>query len=336
MDVYIRKDLQNEVEQIWIDLFSDAYMNYVILGVHMRGTDKAAHRKRINGDVYLEYMVQFIKYFKDKGRIFIATDDERLLKYVRNNWDKYIDSSVYEFDNIVKCQRNIIRSNTNQAIFNMKNVNKYEIGKQVLFDILLLAKCQWFLHSASTVSESVIYNNINLHDNSIHLEYDENRQIPFWYKPPTNDNSKTVDKSMDSINYKNSKTWDILKPYKCFILHKYHEIKNSSFLLNQIKLAKTQTMNDDDRCYYFVLFWIDNPMYSDAQKKDIKTLNDVLNINTKNHLFIIDYQNTGETFPNFYNFMANNRQYDWLQSMLYSYLYIFHSLFNEYIHIILK
>ena len=173
----LRKELKDEVDNIWVELFGEDHNKYFILGVQMRGTDKGAWRRGVSADEYMEYIVKFMRYYKHRGKIFIATDDQRLYNSIKNDWR--VDG--WSFDDVVRSQTNIARSNNDIAIFEM-NVNKYITGKECLFDVLLLAKCRWFIHSASQVAESVFYNNIQLHNHSIHLEYTQNRQIPFWAK----------------------------------------------------------------------------------------------------------------------------------------------------------
>ena len=167
-----KKNIINNVNKLWIKYFgNNSLFKYKILGVHMRGTDKGGHRRKVNANEYMDYMNKFMKYYGyNKTRFFIATDDINYLLFIKNN-----------FNGIWYAQNNIIRSSTKTAIFNLKNISKYEIGKEVIIDILLLSKCDWFIHSASAVSESVFYNNINLHNKSVHLEYIKSRQNPIWY-----------------------------------------------------------------------------------------------------------------------------------------------------------
>ena len=51
-----------------------------------------------------------------------------------------------------------------------------------LLDALLLSKCDFLLHSASGVAEFAIYwsDNMRLHSNSVHLQYEYQRQVPPW------------------------------------------------------------------------------------------------------------------------------------------------------------
>ena len=66
-----------------------------------------------------------------------------------------------------------------------------DVLQDVFFDVQLMARCDYFLHSASAVSEAVIYSNLALHEASVHLEYQHDtssnssrlRHAP-WRRPP--------------------------------------------------------------------------------------------------------------------------------------------------------
>ena len=165
------KDITDRVDEIWTKYFGDKSESskYEIMGVHMRGTDKGTNRRRVEPEEYLEYMNKFLNYYGDRARFFIATDDANYLQFMHDN-----------FTGIWYAQNEITRSDTRTPVFNLAGISKYEIGKQVITEILLLSRCDWFLHSASAVSESVFYNNIKLHNNSVHLEYIHDRQVHVW------------------------------------------------------------------------------------------------------------------------------------------------------------
>eukprot|EP01084_Bolivina_argentea_P258324 435474_1 len=181
---HVKKHIIYVRDQMWNELFTTKNNN-VVLGVHMRGTDKVqpwSIRHVIKPEQYMSYIASFIEYFGPKAKIFFATDDQNYLMFVKNNWYKYVkEYKQYSFNNVVKTQNNVTRSSNSTAVFNLNIKSKYNIGKQVLLDILLLSKCDWFIHSSSAVSEAVFYNNFKLHYHSVHIEYTENRQIPFWF-----------------------------------------------------------------------------------------------------------------------------------------------------------
>lgn len=276
----IHSDIQFNVDIFWNESLSNAY----VLGVHMRGTDKAAHRRKIKPDEYMPYVFQFIDYFgTQNARIFLATDDEQYLQLFRKQFN--INDNNYKFKDFVIMQ-NVVRSKGNVPIFKMRNMvrTKYELGIEVLMDIMLLSKCDWFLHSSSAVSEAVHYNNIQLHNHSIHMEYINNRQQPYWMREEMESN------------------------LSCFVLHKFHHLTQSA--IKQISLASEQLHG---KCFYVVLYWIDQPLpYTLKQIQDIQLLK-----KNGNELFIVDYENTNKVFPNFFQFMSDHKKYGWLQMRSY-------------------
>eukprot|EP01084_Bolivina_argentea_P065473 119345_1 len=165
-----RQEIIDQVDMIWNSFFSDG--QYEILGVQMRGTDKGGPRRRqVEPDEYIEYMSAFKKYYQDKAMFFVATDDGNYLMQVKSKFG----------NEILYTQDDVIRSNDTTPVFRFNDVSKYDIGRQVIVDILLLSRCDWFIHSSSAVAEAVFYNNIKLHNNSVHLEYIKDRQVPLWY-----------------------------------------------------------------------------------------------------------------------------------------------------------
>jgi len=167
-------------------LWNDAFGNreYKVLGVQMRGSDKVQSwsiRRTVLPQEYMPYIAAFVQYFDDKAKVFFATDDMNYYAYLQQHWSAYLDDTRYPFKDIVVTQQNVTRSANETAVFELLRVSKYEIGREVLLDILLLAKCDWFIHSASAVSEAVFYNNLALHNRSVHLEYLNKRQVPFWF-----------------------------------------------------------------------------------------------------------------------------------------------------------
>lgn len=175
--VRYRVEILNHVDALWSKYFGQEQNQHIddiiVLGVHMRGTDKAAHRRKVLPEEYLEYIHQFVHYYgAEKARIFVATDDAQYLFALKQDLEDKIKWYA---------QSEITRSDTRLPVFRMESVSKYDLGKQVISDILLLSRCDWFIHSASAVAEAVFYNNLELHHRSVHLEYVKNRQRPVWF-----------------------------------------------------------------------------------------------------------------------------------------------------------
>ena len=141
----------------------------------MRGTDKGGGRRKVPPNEYFPYMKKFLEYFPN-GKIFLATDDA--------NYFEELKKEKIPF----QAQMNVTRSGSRKAVFDMK-VNKFKIGTEILLEILLLSKCDWLLHGASSVAETAIGINLDLHNNSVHLEY-KYHQAPFWTEIRNSSNEK--------------------------------------------------------------------------------------------------------------------------------------------------
>eukprot|EP01084_Bolivina_argentea_P109054 194926_1 len=100
----------------------------------------------------MPYIVNFILYYKHLGfipKIFIATDDKNYFRYIEKYW-KYKNYLIdIKYESVIIQQHNVLRSKFRKAVFSITNTNisKYKSGKQCLLDILLLAKCDYFIHS---------------------------------------------------------------------------------------------------------------------------------------------------------------------------------------------
>ena len=268
----LKNEIIDEANTIWFEKFGIQKHKFIVLGIHMRGTDKGAHRRKIEPKEFYPYIKSFLSYFESRARFFIATDDQKYLQTLRQDWNEIvsdINNDDYNFSKVVFLQSNVVRSSTQTAVFKLTNVeSKYQLGKQALLDILLLAKCDWFIHGASTIAEAVFYNNILLHNKSVHLEYTKNRQEPFWFhKTRKQDVNVHVQKSKVSENEKFK---------NCIVLHKFHKLNN------EYKQRILQASNSLINCSYIVLYWIDKHEYDTSNNIDIQWLNDNLNNDNDN------------------------------------------------------
>lgn len=150
--IKIKPSIQNK-----IDLFFEQNMqNKLNIGIHLRGTDKETeYPKNDFEEIFKEAneLSEKIKAnYKQECQFFIATDEERLIEIARKSLNR----------NIIFY--NSIRSKNGQAIhMNDENENKAILGEQVLIDVLLLSKCNYFLHNASSnVGMAVLCFNPNI------------------------------------------------------------------------------------------------------------------------------------------------------------------------------
>lgn len=150
----IKQFVLDNVNNIWSKFFDP---NDYVVGIHVRGTDKVWGGKKILPNDYIPYIDKILSKHNNV-KIFLATDDP---DYISPITEKYGDIVKY-----TEAQRD------KENIFLVNKGSNYQKGLDVLTDSLLLSKSNFLIKSSSAVSEFAIYFNLNLHDNSINLQYD--------------------------------------------------------------------------------------------------------------------------------------------------------------------
>ena len=94
----------------------------------------------------------FVAHFgAHRARVFVATDDANYLRqFVAEMSQK--EEVVWHAQSDVQCSETRTPSSS------------------------------WLIHSASAVAKAVFYNNLALHNRSVHLEYVRDRQVPVWFQ----------------------------------------------------------------------------------------------------------------------------------------------------------
>lgn len=169
----LQPSVADAVESAWRRLNPDGATT---LGVHMRGTDKAAGRKWLPPTRFLPWVASFLRAVPT-GRVVVATDSEPFAAEVRRVW-----APLWEAGRVVLTAANT-RSNLTasdgggqqrplQAAANFATVsNTTAVALDVLLDIQLLARCSYLLHGSSAVAEAAHYTNPLLHARSIDIEW---------------------------------------------------------------------------------------------------------------------------------------------------------------------
>jgi hypothetical protein len=150
----IKEFVLDQVNDQWNKFFNK---NDYVIGIHVRGTDKVWGGKKVEPNDYIPYIDKIMSK-NTNVKIFLATDDP-----------DYINPIVNKYGDIVKytdAQRD------KENIFLLDKGSNYHKGLDVLTDCLLLSKCNFIIKSNSAVSEFAIYFNLELHDNSLNLQYD--------------------------------------------------------------------------------------------------------------------------------------------------------------------
>jgi hypothetical protein len=135
------------------------------LGLHIRHSDKSGlARRKLPVQDFLPYMEEYIK--RGGGKIYLATDSSKVVQDFHTLTNMGLD--WLKGDDILIVQNGIVRSDIFKPVF--KIGKHHQTNTEVLIDILSLSRCQFLVHGFSAVSESAIYLNLKLHNNSVDLE----------------------------------------------------------------------------------------------------------------------------------------------------------------------
>ncbi len=139
-----------------IDKFHGRHMSgRFVIGVHVRGTDKATNvanpraMRIIEPQDYFDRIDPMLSAHPD-ARIFVATDQAQ-----------YLEMFKHRYEGRIVCY-NSVRSRTDKNVFQKRSLNGYRLGKDVLIEAHLLSRCQFFLKCTSTVGEAVLWFNPDL------------------------------------------------------------------------------------------------------------------------------------------------------------------------------
>lgn len=130
------------------------------LAIHVRQTDKAAGRRQIQTDEFLPFVEAFVQ--SGGSWIYLATDSSKVHEHVMTKWPNNVRKRIRTIGD------GIIRSNDEQAVFDIASHD--QTNREILVEILALAKCQFIVHGLSAVTETSIWINVDLHYTSVNLE----------------------------------------------------------------------------------------------------------------------------------------------------------------------
>lgn len=144
--VRVRKTILEKVKKFSELYFKDCFM----IGVHYRGTDKAAEAPRVPYDEVIRVVGENLAMLGDqKSKIFVATDEQAFLNYIQKAFPNQVIAI------------NAFRSSNTNNLHHTTN-HPYEQGKQAIIDALLLANCQLLIRTSSNLSLWSSYYNPDL------------------------------------------------------------------------------------------------------------------------------------------------------------------------------
>jgi hypothetical protein len=132
-----------------VDLFYQIRMaNAVNIGIHMRGTDRAAKDKWALPNDMIEEAKKLAAEIPGKVQFFIATDEEC-----------YLDLAKKSLEGLIYCDSTRSQDGSPLHLSNPQKKRSALLGEEVLIEGLLLTKCDYLLHSMSAVPIAVMMMN---------------------------------------------------------------------------------------------------------------------------------------------------------------------------------
>ncbi|XP_078382048.1 uncharacterized protein LOC144664720 [Oculina patagonica] len=192
-------------EKIW--MFYQRYLaGFTVLGVHVRGTDhweETSERRLPSLMSWVKRTQSILETLPRPRKIFIASDNNEVIK----KFLAYFGKETVVFTEAVRAKgyHDQIPPHNFEFKHNAADPYEREIGTQVLMDILLLAKCDHFLHTESSVASLASY--FNPHMTSYFLQDEKHtkepkelreRKRPERTKEPELEN---LDKSEDFVHF---------------------------------------------------------------------------------------------------------------------------------------
>jgi hypothetical protein len=145
----------------------DNFINYKVLGVHYRGTDKSGEAPRFNEDMLITEIENcLINNSFDK--VFISTDEQKILEIISNRF-KNID---------VIFRADALRSDNGDQ-FHRKPANSKEIvNRDAIANILILSRTHFLLKTASIMSDCCFIFNPELQYKILSMPH--NDDLTWW------------------------------------------------------------------------------------------------------------------------------------------------------------
>lgn len=122
------------------------FENNKVLGIHFRGKDLnifPGHSFGVTEKQMFKYTDEIIKKY-GVNKIFLATDEQG-----------YLDLFVERYGDMVFFADNFRTKKINEFNINPRENHRYLLGKEVLIDVLLLLKCNGFLHGKSGIPRTI-------------------------------------------------------------------------------------------------------------------------------------------------------------------------------------
>lgn len=137
------------VQRLVDNFYNTNLTNAFLIGIHYRGTDKSAEATPVTYDQVYKTLQKKIASLKGATyKIFVATDDQNFLNFIKSKY-----SNIYYTDSA--------RSSNGAPLHTAHNRSPFKQGLECLTDVLLLARCNTLIRTASNMTISVSMFNPN-------------------------------------------------------------------------------------------------------------------------------------------------------------------------------
>jgi len=150
-------------KQYLIDFIDDFYCknlkNKVTLAVQIRLTDMLNHHNVSPLNRYLEKINEILKENEKIEQIFLATDDNSVIKTLKNE----IKIPIIFHENMSRADVNKPNLNPYDRYKSSREQHKYKLGMECLIEILTMSKCDFLLKadkSALSITSVILSDNL--------------------------------------------------------------------------------------------------------------------------------------------------------------------------------
>ena len=157
------------VDEAWQSTMGDCAASES-LAVHLRGSDKGTGRRFIGIEEWEPFVASFFDGHR-RGCVFVATDYVPFSAVVQSRWAERWGAARVRMRTI--STRSADKLGNFAGPHASTRDQKLRVALDVLVDLSLMARCNYFLHGASAVAEAAHYTNPALHRRSVDLEYAE-------------------------------------------------------------------------------------------------------------------------------------------------------------------
>lgn len=133
----LRPEIAGEIDAISARLFHGAPS----LGIHFRGTDKISEADRVEPLHMIRAIETELSQMPAGARLFVATDEQ-----------SFLDLCTQRFGRRVVALDDHLRSTDAKPVHKNLNADGYSLGRDALFNCLMLSRCTRVLKTASILS----------------------------------------------------------------------------------------------------------------------------------------------------------------------------------------